>query len=77
MTTAEAAVRLGCSPAHVAKLVKDGKLRGRLLTRRLYLVDRASVEEYAAQPVTVGWKRGRPRKRREGDDGPTQLHDHD
>lgn len=71
MTTAEAAALLGCSQAHVGHLVKTGALRGRALTPRMYLVERASVERYARKTPTRGWKRGRPRKPAPGEDSPT------
>ena len=62
MTTAEAAAVLGCSQAHVGRLIKHGTLAARAITRRLYLVERQSVESYAQRQFPRGWKRGKPRK---------------
>ena len=58
MRVAEAAQELDVSPRQVRTLVRRGTLRARLLSRRLYLVERASVEQYKSERRP----RGRPRR---------------
>ena len=62
LTTAQAAELLNCSQSQVGRLVRSGVLKGRALSARMYLLDKRSVEAYAAKTPTRGWKRGRPRK---------------
>src|SRR5919204_2618202 len=46
MRVVDAAVELKVSPRHVRLLIARGRLRATSLSPRLYLVERASVEDY-------------------------------
>jgi excisionase family DNA binding protein len=43
ITTAEAALRLGCSARRIRALIDEGRLRGERISRRLTLVDESTV----------------------------------
>lgn len=45
----EAARIIGCSPQHVAYLCRHGRLRNRVLSPRVRLVERKAAREYAKQ----------------------------
>jgi uncharacterized protein (DUF433 family) len=58
----EAAEALGCSPVWVLKLLKTGKLTGRMLTPRSWMVTRKSVADNLEEHRTRSPRRaGRPR----------------
>ena len=58
----EAAEALGCSPVWVLKLLKNGKLTGRMLTPRSWMVTRKSVADNLEEHRTRSPRRaGRPR----------------
>ena len=61
----EAAEALGCSPVWVLKLLKNGKLTGRMLTPRSWMVTRKSVadnleEHRTRSPRSAGRPRSNP-----------------
>lgn len=57
VSVAEAAKIIGCSDAHVRRLLIDGELQGQKLNERAWAVRQDSAEKYATKPQT----RGRPR----------------
>lgn len=57
LTTAQAAEQLGASQLQVQRWLKAGRLKGQLMSARLWLVSAASVAGFVKRP------RGRPRKR--------------
>lgn len=46
MSVAEAARRMECSTRHVRRLLATGRITGRRLSPRLWLVDEASLDDY-------------------------------
>lgn len=60
MKVVEVAQVLGVTDRHVRDLIQQGRLRAVPVTRRLWLVDRTSVEIYRRERRTPG----RPRRRR-------------
>ena len=66
LTTAQAANEIGCSQQHVRRLVAQGRIDGRAITTRLYLLEPGSVRAYAATGQRNGYPRGRPRKAPKG-----------
>ncbi|MFI0134748.1 helix-turn-helix domain-containing protein [Streptomyces luteogriseus] len=46
ITVAEAALLMGCRPRWIRTLLESGRLRGRRVNSRLWLVDRASLDHY-------------------------------
>jgi excisionase family DNA binding protein len=68
LTAVEAAALLGVTRRQVIKLIKQGKLRAEWFGNA-WMVERASVEEYAATARQVGYPKGRPR----GKEGKTLL----
>lgn len=55
ITTQEAAQILGVTPHHITYLLRTGKLKGKKFVRD-WMVDRNSVEEYAASNRKPGPK---------------------
>lgn len=72
MTPTEAAQIIGCCPAHVRFLIRQGKLKA---TKRVvisavkktrsteYTITKAEAERIRKQKSKRGWKRGRKRRR--------------
>lgn len=57
-TVKEAAEILGCTDAHVRRLLLDGKIDGFKFTEKSWAVTLVSLRRYAATEITTG----RPRK---------------
>jgi excisionase family DNA binding protein len=55
ITTAEAALRLGCSARRVRALIDEGRLRGERVSPRLTLVDSATVAALERLRGTRRW----------------------
>lgn len=64
LTTPEVAARLGISRRRVGQLIKDGRLRATKHGRD-WLVSERAVDAYV--PQEPGWKKGRPRRKKEED----------
>ncbi len=62
LTTYEAATKLGCTTGYMRRLMQEGRIKGRLASisksRKMYLVDAASLQAYIKQRPAPG----RPKK---------------
>lgn len=54
VSVAEAAAIIGCTAAHVRRLLIDGTLAGQKLNERAWAVEKKSAERYARTPQTFG-----------------------
>lgn len=59
LNTKQAAEVIGCTDANVRRMLLDGRLKGKKVSARGWMVPRAEAEKAAKNPSFVG----RPRKR--------------
>jgi excisionase family DNA binding protein len=65
ITTEQAAEILGISRIRVLAFINDGRLKAER-AGRAWLILKSDLDDFAKQPRTQGWKKGRPRKEVEG-----------
>lgn len=61
MTVAEAAQALQVHPTLVSRWIRDGRLPATRVHARLYLLQRADVEQFRESRPRRGWPKGKPR----------------
>lgn len=70
--TGEAALKIGCCPAHLRLLIRRGKIKAtrvesvtpvKKLATHTYVVGESEIERFLAEsnPRKQGWPRGKPR----------------
>lgn len=59
ITVAQAAAIAGVEPVWLRRQVAAGKIKGQKITKRMWLVDGASLREWMSKPRKVG----RPKKK--------------
>jgi excisionase family DNA binding protein len=62
ITTKEAAAILEVNPRHVARLIREGKIKGEKIGRD-HLINVDDVMAYKKNRPRGGWQKGRPRKK--------------